>query len=115
MHSHEKIINEISLLEVFKQCAEEGSELSKACIKLARKIRDKNPTPLTEREILNNITEEVADVMLCIDILLYSGVIDTDEVAKIMIDKEKRWLNRIDESKKKKEIDVMPKVVFTLY
>ncbi len=56
-----EIIPEAALYE---QLAEECSELSQACLKKARKLRDENYTPKTMEEIDANLEEEFTDVTL---------------------------------------------------
>jgi NTP pyrophosphatase (non-canonical NTP hydrolase) len=63
--------------------AEEAAELAKAALKLARKMRDENPTPKTMEECIENYNEEVMDVMN--GIILYSGktpVISEDKIER---------------------------------
>ena len=62
VHLGDKIGKEAML----EQTAEECSELSKACLKLARKLRDENPTHKSFDVLENNLKEEVTDVLICI-------------------------------------------------
>ena len=57
-------IGEPAMLEAL---AEECSELTQASLKLARYIRGENPTPKSIDDIIENFTEEIADVLICID------------------------------------------------
>lgn len=57
-------IGEAAMLE---QTAEECSELAQACLKMARKLRGENPTPKSTKEIADNLAEEVADVLICLE------------------------------------------------
>lgn len=85
-------INEIRKLisnpALYEQLAEECAELSQACLKKARKIRNENYTPKTEKEIDNDIIEEISDVILCIDAIPLNG--DNDIINK----KLDRWIER---------------------
>lgn len=89
----------LSLECLLENLAEECCELSHASLKLARIMRDENPTPVTEEEAYENLKEEVTDVFLILDILgpLYSS----DE--KLYYDKLKRWSKRIENSKEMKD------------
>lgn len=49
--------------DLYEQLAEEATELAKACLKMARRLRGTNPTPLSEDEISKMITEEFTDVL----------------------------------------------------
>lgn len=50
---------------MYEQMAEECTELAKAALKMARIIRNENPTPVTESEAYKNIIEEYTDVQTC--------------------------------------------------
>ena len=54
------LIGKAAMLEML---AEESSELSHAALKLARKYRGENPTPKSEMECIDSLTEETADVL----------------------------------------------------
>lgn len=60
------IMEEIGEPAVLEQLAEECSELSKAALKLARILREENPTPVTRAEARAALTEEKQDVMNCL-------------------------------------------------
>lgn len=49
---------------LYEQLAEECNELSQACLKKARKLRNENYTPKTMEEIDENLKEEYTDVQL---------------------------------------------------
>ena len=91
------IIKLIGLPAVLEQLGEEGGEMVQAALKYARRKRGEKPTPKSEMECLDNLTEEIADVELCINILILSGVVDEDRVAAVMKNKETRWRERIRE------------------
>lgn len=61
-----KILEHVPLAAAYEQLAEECTELAKASLKMARKLRDENPTPLTMKQIDDEVDEEVSDVMLCL-------------------------------------------------
>lgn len=73
---------------LYEQLAEECAELSQACLKKARKIRGENYTPKTEREIDNELIEEISDVILCIEIIPLYG--DNEIINR----KLNRWIER---------------------
>lgn len=91
-----KRLGEPVLLE---QTAEESAELTQACLKLARKIRGENPTPKDINELKNNLTEEIADVVLCIQTLIDINLVDPSDINEIVHLKEKRWVDRLNETK----------------
>ena len=92
------IIDIIGLPAVMEQLAEECSELAQASLKYARLLRGENPTPKTEAECLESLTEEMADVELCISLLMTADHIDFDAVMELIEVKDKRWHKRIQEA-----------------
>ena len=89
-----------ALLEL---AAEEATELAHACLKMARKLRDENPTPMDEKDIKDKVAEEVADVYLCVDSVLYALNISARQVLDIEAEKKKRWRERMEEMEKRDE------------
>ena len=81
--------------ELLCQLAEEASELAQAALKLRRFLEGKNPTPCTEIECRENLTEEVADVDLLFKLcgLVEGGKIN--KILKIEKLKKKRWEERL--------------------
>lgn len=92
------IIDTIGLPAVLEQLAEECAELAQASLKYARLLRGENPTPKTEAECLESLTEEMADVELCNSILMVAGHVNSDTVMDIIDVKERRWHKRIQEA-----------------
>lgn len=45
-----QVIEAIGLPAVLEQCAEELAELTQAALKMARKLRGENPTPMTHAQ-----------------------------------------------------------------
>lgn len=93
------IIEQIGLPATLEQLAEECCELGQAALKYARALRKENPTPKSERECREALTEETADVLLCIDKLNLIAL-DLHKAAQIMTEKEKRWDERLKEAGK---------------
>ena len=80
-----RVIGEAALYE---QLAEECAELAHAALKKARKLRDENQTPLTNKEINDQLTEEFTDLILVSDIL------NMEPSQKILSYKLQRWAHR---------------------
>lgn len=97
------VAEQIGIPALLEGAAEECAELAKVCLKLARKFRGENPTPMTLEEILNNLNEEIADVSLCIDELHVANIIDGQKIEEIYTAKEKRWHERLKEVEKEAE------------
>lgn len=83
--------------ELLAQLAEEASELAKAALKMRRVLDGRNPTPVRMSEAWANLQEEIADVLLCLQVL----DINTDEMEYQVTIGEKlnRWANRLSEDK----------------
>lgn len=91
------MIETIGVPAMLEQLAEECSELSQAALKLARKYRGENPTPCSEMGCIDRLTEELADVEVCMNQL--HGLIDHERVTAIKSQKITRWKIRLEESK----------------
>ena len=89
------IVKHIGKPVLLEQAAEECNELSHACLKMARKMRGENPTPKTMDEIKADITEEIADVMLCIEYLIDAEIADEADIEEVMLQKKLRWISRL--------------------
>ena len=93
-----EILDSIGLPALLEQLAEECGELTQAALKLARLRRGENPTPKTEMQCIAGLTEEIADVELCISILMIAGHVNSDTVMDTIDVKERRWRKRIQEA-----------------
>jgi len=85
-----ELIGEAAMLEML---AEESAELAQAALKLARKYRGENPTPKSEMECIDRLTEETADVTLILEQL--KGIISEERVKAIKDQKMVRWRIRM--------------------
>lgn len=72
---------------------EEAGELVQAATKLLRVFH--GDTPVTEMEAREHLIEEMADVMLCIQILASADKLHI-RIGKIINEKYHRWTNRIN-------------------
>ena len=86
----------IGLPAMLEQTAEECAELSFACLKLARYLRNENKMYGHTIEELNSaLNEECADVNICIDELMHIGAIDNYKYFDVIAAKQKRMAERI--------------------
>ncbi len=92
---NEHIVDYIGKAALLEQTAEESSELSQACLKMARKIRGENPTPKDTNDILENLNEEIADVNLCCNELVDARIASYDDIGGMAMKKYKRWCERV--------------------
>ena len=90
----QEVIGTPAMLE---QTAEECIELSHACLKLARYLRGENKVYKTKEEIYSNLSEEIADVYICIGELLEAGVISHESIDSDVMAKLERMRNRLEE------------------
>ena len=90
----QEVIGTPAMLE---QTAEECIELAHACLKLARYLRGENKVYKTKEEIYSNLSEEIADVYICIDELLEAGVISQESIDSNVITKLERMKKRLEE------------------
>lgn len=74
------------------------ADVAQAALKMARKLRNENPTPKTHADCVSNLQEEIADVELCISILP-AALYDPAEVGKTMTAKHRRWNERLHDEK----------------
>lgn len=92
-----EVIRSLGEPALLEQLAEECSELAQAALKLARLERGENPTPKTEEECVGALKEELADVGLCMDVIITrKGIYG---VYELQYDKQKRWALRIREAR----------------
>ena len=95
-----KIIEKIGMQAMMEQLAEESAELCQSALKVARILGGKNPTPNTAEEAKANLTEEIADVFLCVELLKDHGEVQIRDIQSIMSAKLKRWESRLEQSVK---------------
>lgn len=97
------IRDNLTEVDILMQLAEEAAELSQAASKRARILIGRNPTPKTDKENLNDLLGEFADVSLCKDVLFSNnkdGCID-----RIKRQKLNRWVYRITGSSSNNEFE----------
>ena len=90
----QEVIGTPAMLE---QTAEECIELAHACLKLARYLRGENRVYKTKEEIYSNLSEEIADVYICIDELLEAGVVSQESIDSNIMSKLERMRKRLEE------------------
>lgn len=89
-----EIADKLGKEEILCQLSEECSELIQACLKYRRTM--KGLTPKTEDEVKGNLFEELADVLLNIEqiIYLFSNEGIKDSIESIQSYKTNRWWRR---------------------
>lgn len=79
--------------ELLAQLAEESAELSHAALKLRRAMDGRNPTPVSVEEARACLSEEVADVILCLQVLNISP--HSQDINGPKYRKLDRWIGRL--------------------
>ena len=102
MTNLEYVQDRLPIEEVLAQLAEEAAELGKAALKLRRAIDGTNPTPVTIEQASDNLAEEIADVLLCLEVIEFD-IDDVEELRQVMNAKLKRWVNRLQEAEREDE------------
>ena len=100
MTDREYLIDNLSPDEICAQLAEECAELAQAALKLRRSRAADNPTPVSETEALDGITEELADVYCCIDLAIEALSLSAFEIISIANFKKTRWAERLRSASK---------------
>lgn len=75
---------------MYEQFAEECVELAQVALKMARRLRGENPTPMTEEQIKHNLIEEASDVHLM------SRILGIKPDIYIVNAKLARWYERLE-------------------
>ena len=91
----DEIVRLLVCLDANKACA----GLAHACLKEARRLRGENPTPKSTPECWLAISEELADLQLCMELLEGAGygqdpVAAADQRAAKLL----RWRDRLDKA-----------------
>ena len=97
-----QVIEAIGLPAVLEQCAEELAELTQAALKMARKLRGENPTPMTHARAAEHLHEELGDVRLCLKVL--DVAMGGDNTTAVEAEKLQRWLDRLTPEREKPRV-----------
>lgn len=79
------VLEMIGTAALLEQLAEESAELAQAALKMARKIRNENPTPKSHVELYISV--------------LPAALHDPAEVGRTMAAKHRRWNERLHDEK----------------
>lgn len=87
----------LSNAAMFEQLGEEASKLTQAALKVARILRDENPTPVDRNTALDNLEEEWQDVRNVYWVLAAVGMEEEDikDIEFLVGDNVIRWAERI--------------------
>ena len=92
------IIDTIGEPAMLEQTAEEAIELAHACLKLARKLRGENPTPVSEEDAQEQVILEAADVEVCMVQLAKLPWWSWSTMEGALEYKANRWEERLENS-----------------
>lgn len=100
------VVKKIGVPALLEQTAEECCELAHACLKMARKLRDENPTPKSVEDIRDELVEEMADVNVCLKMIKWhTDITNVRDQWLLENRKEHRWYERLDLHMDLKEIE----------
>lgn len=99
------LIENIGKAAMLEQTAEELTECAQACLKMARYIREENPTYKPFEEIWNNLHEEIADVHICFNELEQGEIVCEKHVLEHIQAKVKRMLRRLSSEEVRKLVN----------
>lgn len=89
------LLDTIGTPAMLEQTAEEGLELAFACLKLARMLRGENGVHgYSKEELVENIEEEIADVIVCIG-QMSGEIVSNKNIAKWVGYKKRRMKKRL--------------------
>ena len=91
MDNLQYIIEHVPAAARIEQLAEEAAELAQAALKMARVMRDENPTPVPYMEALRRLREEYTDVFVA---AIAAELLVDSELGKA---KMERWAGRVKE------------------
>nr|DAQ85481.1 MAG TPA: triphosphate pyrophosphohydrolase [Caudoviricetes sp.] len=87
------IRDHLSEEDILCQLAEEAAEVSQAALKLRRAITRTNPTPIDAETAKNKLLEEIADVVITLDVMM--GDADWNVIWAFSVRKLDRWVERL--------------------
>ena len=89
--------------ELLAQLAEEATELAHAALKMRRAMDGKNPTPVRISEAWAKLQEEVADVLLSLQVLDINT--NDQEYRHTMDTKLDRWAGRLRQAENGEDLN----------
>lgn len=92
------IRDQLSDEELLAQLAEEATELAHAALKMRRVMDGKNPTPVRISEAWAKLQEEVADVLLSLQVLDINT--NDQEYQETIWQKLNRWVSRLQQAER---------------
>ena len=92
-----RLVEAIGVPALLDQMTEECLELGHACAKYSRYLRNENQVHgKSEEELIANIHEEMADVMVTMrELRKVTNIIDNEKVNRIIDEKRKRMARRL--------------------
>lgn len=96
--TYKYIARKLTTDAILCQLAEEAAELAQAALKLRRVLDGTNPTPMNEREALDNMLEEIADVQNAFNVIKCKWGNDFREpIEHTISEKRYRWAERLQQ------------------
>lgn len=96
------LLDHIGFAAMYEQTAEECAELAQACLKMARLRRGENKPHKPASVIIDNLSEEAADVLICLEELGLTKEQDST-VSAWFEAKRRRMMERLAEEDNNKD------------
>ena len=96
------LLYHIGFATMYEQTAEECAELAQACLKMARLRHGENPPHKPASVIIDNLSEEAADVLICLEELGLTREHDST-VSAWFEAKRRRMMERLAEEDNNKD------------
>lgn len=95
MNWEKQIVEQYGKEYIFRQLAEEASELCQASLKMVRAMR--HETPVSEEDVIAHVLEEIADVEVMLTVLKRAVLTDrgNERIAAIYRKKQERMIDRM--------------------
>lgn len=91
-----RLVDKIGIPAMLEMMAEECTELSHACLKASRFLRNENPAPVHNiDELMDRVEEEIADVYICLRELRKTQYVNDAHVSSEIDKKRKRMNERL--------------------
>ena len=101
--SYERIADRSRWYEILQSASEECAELIQACSKYERAHNIGLPTNTTPNEAIEMLTEEVAHVLNCCDMIIYKIGLDKQDIMREQIKGNQKILDRFEKDYERRE------------
>lgn len=86
------LLNKLGEEELIGLLTEECCEAGQASQKVRRAMH--GTTPVSIEDAKNQLNEEITDILVCVEMLIDTGLLKPDKIHKIAMSKVDRWFSR---------------------